>query len=72
LQAEYETLESIQPVDDGGSLSGGTPICVTENTTDALAFADMTVYLEGWDHSVIDKEIGHAFDLGLQFQINRV
>lgn len=73
LLANYETLESIAPADDGtGALSGGTPICVTANDTNALAHVNLTVYMEGWDHSVIDTEINHAFNLGLQFQINRL
>ena len=37
-----------------------------------LAEFTMGVYLEGWDHSVIDEEMEHYFDLGLTFEINRV
>ena len=71
--AQYETLKTIAPEDDGaGHLSAGTPICVTANDENAIATADMTIYLEGWDHSVVDKEINHGFNLGLTFQINRV
>ena len=71
--ARFETLESIRPDDDGdGNLSGGIPVTRTSLTADAIAHLDLTIYLEGWDHSVIDAEIGHSFDLGLRFQINRV
>ena len=70
--AHYETLKSIKPTDNGaGYLSGGTPLAVTANNDAALAHLTMTVYLEGWDHAVIDDEISHKFNLGLQFQINR-
>ena len=70
--AKYETLATIRPNDDGGGyLSGGTPLTRTDSV-DGLARLDVTIYLEGWDHSVIDKEIGHSFNLGLRFQINRV
>ena len=47
-------------------------ICKTANNEDALAELDMTIYLEGWDHSVVDEELGYGFTLGLQFQINFV
>ena len=71
--AEYETLRSIAPSDDGtGSLSDGTPIATTANNDDALATCTMKVFLEGWDHSVITKAVGYEFNLGLTFQINRV
>ncbi len=71
-KAKYETLASIRPYDDGGGhLSGGTPLTQT-GAVDGIAKLDVTIYLEGWDHVVIDKEIGHSFDLGLRFQINRV
>ena len=72
-KAHYETLDSIMPDDDGaGNLTGGKPLVVTGNNSDALGFMDMSIFLEGWDHSVIDTEINHSFNLGLQFQINRV
>ena len=70
--AHYETLKSIGPSDNGaGVLSGGTPLCVTADDDYCLASLPTTIYLEGWDHSVIDAEISHKFNLGLQFQINR-
>ena len=47
-------------------------ICQTANDDNALAELDMTIYLEGWDHSVVDEELGYGFNLGLQFQINFV
>ncbi len=72
--AKYETLSTIAPVDDGsGNLSGGKPLTRTNNdSTSGIARLDATIYLEGWDHVVIDQEVGHSFDLGLRFQINRV
>ena len=47
-------------------------ICQTANDDNALAELDMTIFLEGWDHSVIDEELAYSFNLGLQFQINFV
>ena len=71
--AEFETFNSIKPTDDGnGNLTGGKPVARTTDDADAIARLDLTIFLEGWDHSVIDKEIGHQFFLGLRFQVNRV
>ena len=73
LEADYETLNSIKPIDDGtGVLSGGKQICTTANTVSALGEATLTIYIEGWDHHVVNEEISHRFNLGLTFQINRV
>ena len=73
LEADYETLNSIKPIDDGtGVLSGGKQICTTANTVSALGEATLTIYIEGWDHHVVNEEISHKFNLGLTFQINRV
>ena len=77
--AAYETLTSIAPVrDPADGLSNADPdhptsICTTADASDHyLGRVNITVYLEGWDHSVIDDEIDHRFDLGLTFEINRV
>ena len=69
--ADYLAFNSIRPEDDAGALSGGRVLCKTSNDDNALAFLDLTIWLEGWDFSVIDSEINHQFNLGLQFQINR-
>ena len=77
--AAYETLASIAPVRDPvEGLSNADPehptsICTTAGVEDHyLGRVGLTIYLEGWDHSVIDDEINHMFDLGLTFEINRV
>ncbi len=70
--AQYKTLKTIAPNDVNGRLSGGTPVCVTAEDTNALAELDAVIWLEGWDHTVIDEELSHGFNLGLQFQINLV
>ena len=69
LYAEYDTLASVRPTDDNGVLSEGKPLCATD-LTDGIAELDMTIWLEGWDHNVIDQENEHSFNLGLQFQIS--
>ena len=71
LKAEYETLKSIAPVDDEGALSGGMPIAITGTGDNPIGEATLSIYMEGWDFSVIDSQVGKGFDLALQFQINK-
>ena len=78
--AEYESLSSIAPRKD--EISGRlfnkdenhpTSVCKTAGADDHfLGRVDFTIYLEGWDHSVIDQELNHYFDLGLTFEINKL
>ena len=69
---EYDTLNTVKAEDSSsGVLSGGKPLCATDLTT-GVADLDLTVWLEGWDHNVIDKENRHSFNLGLQFMISRL
>lgn len=72
-KAQYYTIDEMKPESDYiGHLSGGHVLCTTSDDEYAIADLTMTVYLEGWDHSVIDAEINHKFALGLTFEINRV
>lgn len=68
--ATYETLGTVTPSDDGGHLTGGKPFCTTRDDDNALARVDLTIYMEGWDHNVVDDENGHFFSLDLIFQID--
>ncbi len=78
--AEYESLSSIAPGKDEitGRLynkdeNHPTSVCKTAGAEGHyLGRVDFTIYLEGWDHSVIDEEISHYFDLGLTFEINKL
>lgn len=78
--AEYESLSSIAPIKDEitGVLRNKddnhpSSVCKTGGATDHyLGRVDFTIYLEGWDHSVIDEELEHYFDLGLTFEINKL
>ena len=69
---EYQGQESVYPNDKAGVLTGGSVLTSTSNDSLAVASLDMTLFLEGWDHSVIDKNIDYQFQLGLTFQINKV
>ena len=76
--AEYESISSIAPArDQYDYLSNADPlnptsVCKTRADDNHLARLTLTVYLEGWDFSVVDKEISHSFDLGLTFEMSRL
>ena len=74
-EAKYETFGTVKPLvqPDGTLYAGATgkPIAYTDSA-DKFGYATLTIYLEGWDHSVITKAVGYEFNLGLTFQINRV
>ena len=67
----FDTLGTVKPNDDNGALTGGQPLCATD-LVNGVADLDVTIWLEGWDHNVIDQENHHSFNLGLQFQISRL
>ena len=78
--AEYECLNSIAPIKDevtgilrNRDAAHPTSVCKTTGAEGHyLGRVDFTIYLEGWDHSVIDEELEHYFDLGLTFEINKL
>lgn len=70
--AQYVTFNQVRPQESGGgSFSAGYPIAKTDAET-GVGLCTLTVWLEGWDHAIIDANIGAKFNLGLQFEINRV
>ena len=77
-KASYKAIPSIAPVrDEYDNLTNAddehpTSVCKTQASDHYLARVNMTIYLEGWDFSVIDEEISHGFDLGLTFEISHV
>ena len=71
--AEFKTLESIKPDDSQAKLTGGQALTATAGESgNYLAELNTTIWLEGWDHAVIDNAVSHKFNLGLQFQIDLV
>ena len=71
--AEYQTLATIKPGinETTGVFEGGKPMAYTDST-DSIGYVTLTIYIEGWDHSVVDKAANYSFNLGLKFEINRV
>ena len=76
--AQYESLSSIAPARDSSDyLSNADPdhptsVCTTRAADHYLGRVNLTIYLEGWDFSVVDKEVSHGFDLGLTFEMSRL
>ncbi len=72
-EAEYYGILSARPTPNGttGEFEGGLPITITDETT-KIGFTNLTIFLEGWDHSVIDQEVAYQFNLGITFEIDRI
>ena len=77
-KASYKAMSSITPVRDDHDLLDNrdaehpTSVCKTKASDHYLGRVNMTIYLEGWDFTVIDEEMSHGFDLGLTFEISHV
>lgn len=48
----------------------GKAIAITSAAT-GIGYADFTIFIEGWDHSVIDRASGYSFNLDLKFEVDR-
>lgn len=70
--AAYKSINDIKPIDsDTAILTGGVPVTTTSNDDEnPIADLDIYIWLEGWDHAVIDQEVSHSFSLDILFQIN--
>lgn len=78
-EAEYLSINEILPLKDSNNVLKNvdeehpTSLCITGSAEENfIGRVDMTIYLEGWDFSLIDEEIGHYFDIGLTFEINAI
>ena len=50
-----------------------TSVCITgDASVNYIGEFDATIYLEGWDFSLTDKEQSHQFDFQLRFDTNKV
>ena len=76
--AKFEGINTVKPNKDGnGVLSNPqgkkTSVCITgDESVGYIGEFDATIYLEGWDFSVIDEEQTHKFDFQLRFETNRL
>ena len=75
LIAEFETFGTVKPsVKETGEYyvgETGIPLAST-NSGSKIGYTTMTIFIEGWDHSVVDKAAGYQFNLGLRFEIDRL
>ena len=72
--AEYETFGTVKPSigPNGQYYVGETGIPLASTSSGSkIGYTTMTIFIEGWDHSVIDKAAGYSFNLGLRFEIDR-
>ena len=49
----------------------GYPVAITTSES-KVGYTTVTVFVEGWDHSMIDQKSGYQFNLGLKFEIDRI
>ena len=49
----------------------GFPVANTSGEGD-IGYATITIFIEGWDHAVIDQKAGYEFNLDLKFEIDRI
>ena len=75
-EAHYQTFGTVKPKVSGDgtfySENGiGKPIAKTDSE-DAVGYAELTIFIEGWDHAIVNEAAGCSFNLGLQFEINKI
>lgn len=72
--ANYLGYSTVYPQKNNqGDFVGNYAVCRTGGeTANYLGTFNMKIYLEGWDHSVIDSQLQNKFYLGLTFEINIV
>jgi hypothetical protein len=64
-KANYESMSDyIYQLSNGNT---GTVSYISKTDSFGIAFLDIDVFAEGWDHSVINSEIGHNFGVSLTF-----
>ena len=75
--AKYQGTNSTIQTKENGVLANPegrkTSVCVTGGeSVGYIGEFDATIYLEGWDFSVVDEEQSHKFDFQLRFETNGV
>ena len=73
-EAKYETFGTVEPSldQDGKYCEGATGLkMTTTNSPDNVGYVTLTIFIEGWDHSVVNKAANYQFNLSLVFETNR-
>lgn len=71
---EYYPLGKVRPSTDadGKYYEGATGIKITTtDSEDGIGYANFTIFIEGWDHVVVDKAANYSFNLSLKFEVNK-
>lgn len=71
--AGYYTFGTVKPLVDGQGkyVEGATGFkMTTTNSADGIGYVTFTIFIEGWDHVVVDKAANYNFNLGLKFETN--
>lgn len=75
LYCEYQPFGKVMPsIDSNGEyIEGATGIkmCSTDSE-DGVGYVTFTIYIEGWDHSVVDRAANYNFNLSLKFETNSI
>ncbi len=71
--AEYETVATVAPSinETTGMFEGGRPIAYTDSTC-SIGYVTLKIYIEGWDHAVVNKAANYSFNLGLKLEVNKL
>lgn len=48
----------------------GMMMCTTDSA-DGVGYVTFTIFIEGWDHVVIDQAANYSFNLSLKFEVNK-
>ena len=70
---EYYPFGLVKPsIDSNGNYcEGATGIKMTStDSEDKIGYATFTIFIEGWDHVVIDPSANYSFNLSLKFEVN--
>ena len=75
---EHYGLGRVQPsVDEAGRFfvdtenGNGIPVATTTSGS-KIGYSTLTIFVEGWDHSVINQNANYPFSLNLKFEIDRI
>lgn len=69
-ESEYLGTKTVYPYSKQGALTGGKVLSTTSNSPiNPVAELTTAIYLEGWDHAVIDNILDVNFECVLDFQI---
>lgn len=76
MKADYYSFGNVKPLvnsegDYYASATRGLKICSTDSAS-GVGYATFTIFIEGWDHVVIDDAAGYSFSLNLRFEINKI